>query len=165
MKKLLLGLAVLGMWVMGAGAQEGHVTKAATAKLQKLPVLPQCMEFAAQEGDPFKGPSVLFIKMTAGCKVPWHWHTANERLYIVSGRAKAEMKDHPAEAVAAGDFVYLPGKMHHQFTCATACTFFDAPDGTFDIHYVKADGTEIQPEEALKAGEKKAPMKKEAPKG
>jgi quercetin dioxygenase-like cupin family protein len=161
MKKLVLGLAVVGLCAMSGSAQEAHIAKAATTKFMTLPVAPQCLQLAAQEGDPMKGAATILMKASSGCMVPWHWHTANERLYIVSGRGKAEMKDHPAETVAAGDFVVLPGKMVHQFTCVSTCTFFDVTDAAFDIHYVKADGTEIPPEEALKAGAKQPAAKKE----
>ncbi len=168
-KKVVLGLVVCLLYGCMAMAQDSspHVVKAATTKFMKLPMLPQCMELAAQEGDPMKGAAVILIKMTAGCEVPWHWHTANERLYMVSGRGKIEMKDHGAEPVGPGDYTFLSAKGIHQFTCSATCTFFDVTDAAFDIHYVKADGSEIAPEEALKAGAKKAPAKKEAvpPKG
>ncbi len=164
MKRAILGLVVLSVFSMAAVAQDSpHVTKAATAKFMKMPMLPQCTQVAAQEGDPMKGGAVILIKAMAGCKVPWHWHTAAERLYFVSGRGKIEMKDHPAESVGPADYVFLSAKGVHQFTCIVACTFFDVTDAAFDIHYVKTDGSEIPPEEALKAGKgsaKAAPKEK-----
>jgi hypothetical protein len=61
-----------------------------------------------------------------------------------------------------GDYLSLPGKGVHQFTCIVACTFFLSSDGVFDIHYVDASGKEIPPDEALKGKAKaKMPMKKE----
>jgi quercetin dioxygenase-like cupin family protein len=164
MKKVFLGLigiAVFTVCVYGQDANSPHVVKMATTKFMTLPMLPACLQLAAQEGDPMKEAASLLLKMSAGCSVPWHWHTANERLYIVSGKGKAEMKDHGAEAVGAGDYVYLAGKGVHQFTCSTACVFFNVTDGAFDIHYVKPDGSEITPEEALKA-KKAAPVKAKA---
>ena len=162
MKKLALGVSMVVVCLLGAFAQDNapHVVNGATSKFIKLQVAPQCMEASAQEGDPMKGAAVLLIKMQSGCVVPWHWHSANERLYMVSGRGKIEMKDHGAEVVAPSDYVFLAAKGIHQFTCTTTCTFFDVTDAAFDIHYVKADGSEIPPEEALKAGAKKAPAKK-----
>ncbi len=153
MKKLALGLALFAFWGVAVYAQDSdapHVVKMTASKFMKLPILPSCMDVAAQEGDPMHGAATLLVKMSAGCTVPWHWHTAKEKLLIVSGRGKAEMKDHGAEMVGPGDFVDLTAKGIHQFTCTTACVFFDVTDGAFDIHYVKADGSEIPPEEALK---------------
>jgi hypothetical protein len=57
----------------------------ASSKFVNLPMLPSCMTLSAQHGDPMKGPAVLLLKFKSGCVVPWHWHTANENLMMVSG--------------------------------------------------------------------------------
>lgn len=139
---------------------------AATSKFVNMPGLPACMTIAVQRGDPSKGPSVLLLKFKAGCVVPWHWHTANETLMMVSGHGKAEMKggDKPI-SMSSGDFLYLPSKSIHQFTATTSVLLYDLPDGAFDIHYVDANGTEIPPDQALKPmhkamGMAKKPMEK-----
>ncbi len=77
---------------------------------------------------------------------------------IVSGKGKLEMKDAAASTVAPGDYVYLPGKHPHQFSCSNGCTLFDVTEGVFDIHYIDKDGKEIPPEEALGA-EAKPPVR------
>jgi hypothetical protein len=64
--------------------------------------------------------------------------------------------------VRTGDYLHLPSKHVHQFTCITACKLFLAIDAAFDIHYVDASGNEISPDDALKA---KAHTKKPAAKG
>lgn len=140
---------------------------AATAKLGNLPVLPSCMTVTGVHGDFTKGPSTIIGKLTSGCTVPWHWHTANENIILTSGKGKLEMKDGASHAMGVGDYAYLPGKQSHQFTCITSCTMYDLPDGAFDIHYIDKDGKEIQPEDALKSGAKKGAAKagtKAAPK-
>jgi hypothetical protein len=48
---------------------------------------------------------------------------------MVSGRAKVEMKDGSPAALRAGDFLDLPSKHIHQFTCLAACLLFDASTG------------------------------------
>lgn len=152
---------VAGMALSAAAQDKAGVTTAAGSKFGPLPVFPACLTLSAQRGDPFKGPAVILIKMTPGCKVFWHWHTANEALLMVSGKGKIEMKDEAAaaSAVASGDYVFLPGKHVHQFSCATACTFFDVTEGAFDIHYVDKDGKEIPPEQVLKPAATKAAPK------
>jgi quercetin dioxygenase-like cupin family protein len=143
---------------LSAFAQDkAGVTTLAKTKFQPLPGLPACMTLSAQRGDPSKGAAVILAKFTAGCTVPWHWHTAAENLMIVSGKGKIEMKDASAPAtLAPGDYVYLPGKHQHQFTCLSACTLFDATEGAFDIHYIDKDGKEIPPEQALPPAKKPA---------
>jgi quercetin dioxygenase-like cupin family protein len=158
---------VLTTWVMTGIAlctfaqDKAGVTTAAGSKFGPLPGLPACLTLSAQRGDPTKGPAVILAKMTTGCKVPWHWHTAGEGLMIVSGKGKIEMKDAAPAGVAPGDYIYLPGKHPHQFTCTTLCTFFDVTEGAFDIHYIDKNGQEIPPDQAL--GPAKKPSTKTAP--
>jgi quercetin dioxygenase-like cupin family protein len=99
------------------------------------------------------------LKAKAGCVIPWHWHTPNERLIIVSGSAKGEMKDMKPLMLKPGDFVVLPAKGIHQFTALTDVELYDLSDAAFDIHYVDSDGKEIPVEQALKAGAKTAAEK------
>jgi quercetin dioxygenase-like cupin family protein len=144
---LVMGMALCAM---GQDNPKPGVVTAAGSKMAPLPVFPQCLTLSAQRGDPLKGPAVILIKMTSGCKVMWHWHTAGEALMMVSGKGKIEMKEEAtSDAVTPGDYVYLPGKHAHQFTCTVACTFFDSTEGAFDIHYIDKDGKEITPEQAL----------------
>jgi len=109
-----------------------------TTKFMSLPVLPACATFAAQRGDPMKGAAVLLLKLTTGCVIPWHWHTASESLMMVSGKGKVQMKPIDTHTLYPGDFLYLPGKEVHEFTCLSSCLLYDVTDGAFDIHYVKA---------------------------
>ena len=58
MKKVFLGLigiAVFTVCVYGQDANSPHVVKMATTKFMTLPMLPACLQLAAQEGDPMKG--------------------------------------------------------------------------------------------------------------
>ncbi|HYX53962.1 MAG TPA: cupin domain-containing protein [Candidatus Limnocylindrales bacterium] len=145
---------------LAAAQDEGHVANMTKLKLGNVDGVPKCMTLAPVHGDPFKGAAVIAIKMTSGCTVPWHWHTATENLIFVSGKGKAEMKGSPAAMLGPGDYVYLPGKMQHEFTCVVSCTFYDSIDGAFDIHYVDKDGKEIPADQALKSGATKPAMKK-----
>ena len=128
-----------------------------TSKFTNFPGVPQCMMGAAQEGDPSKGNAVLLLKAQTGCMVPWHWHTPSEQLMMVSGRAKAEMKDSGPVILRAGDYLNLTSRHVHQFTCMASCMLFDVTGAApFDVHYVDAIGNEIPAEQALKAAPKPA---------
>ncbi len=166
MRRGILGVVFAALLCASAFAQFGDQMKSAakdTEKFGNVPGLPTCTTMAVQNGDPMKGAAVLLIKATSGCVVPWHWHTANEQLMIVSGNGKGEMKSGGAPAMLkTGDYIYLPAKQAHQFTCQAACTFFLTSDAVFDIHYVDKDGKEIPPDQALKAQAK--PAAKPAPK-
>jgi quercetin dioxygenase-like cupin family protein len=154
---------VAGSMVQSLRAQDNVVYAAsATSKFVNIPGLPTCVTGSVQNGDPSRGGSVIFGKGAAGCKIPWHWHTPTEQLMMVTGRANVEMKDRSAVTLRSGDYVSLPSKHVHQFTCQTACTLFIASDVAFDIHYVDASGNEIPQEQALRG---KAPVKNALPNG
>jgi quercetin dioxygenase-like cupin family protein len=139
-------------------SQQMKYAAAATSKFVALPVLPSCMTLSVQEGDPAKTAVIVLAKFQPGCSVPWHWHTANERLLIVSGTGKAEMKNENAVSMKPGDYIYLPAKGVHEFTAVSNVELFLTSDGPFDIHYVDANGTEIPMDSALKG---KAPAAKQ----
>ncbi len=156
---VLLAVALLAPLVAQSQDQMSYAAMA-SSKFMTLPMLPACMSISAQRGDPMKGAAVLLIKFKSGCVVPWHWHSANENLMMVSGKGKAEMKSGGAHAMAMGDYLYLPAKQAHQFTCVSSCVVFDVIDGAFDIHYVDSEGKEIPPDQALKPMAKPAAAKK-----
>lgn len=116
-----------------------------------IPAMPTCATASVQSGDPGKGPSFLLAKLESGCTIPWHWHTPSEYLMMVTGLARAEMKDGESITLQPGGFVLMPSKHVHQFSCKKACTFYVHSDAAFDMHYVDAKGKELMPDEALKA--------------
>jgi len=131
-------------------ADMGVLRKLSETKLAPMPGMPSCVVMAVENGDPSKGPSVIVFKGTAGCVIPWHWHTPTEQVMIISGSAKVEMKGGATSTLGPGGYVMMPSKHVHQFTCASACSAFVHSDGAFDIHYLDAGGKEISPEVALK---------------
>lgn len=142
-------------------AGEPAARNMAEMKFGPITALPTCVSGSVQSGDPSKEPFIILLKLTTGCSIPWHWHTAGENLMIVSGTGRVEMKDGPSQTLRAGGFALLPSHHVHQFLCKKTCTFFFYSDGAFDIHYVDAQGTEISPDDALKVVKEKAaqPMK------
>lgn len=122
-----------------------------------VPGLPTCTVSSVQNGDPAKGPSIVFAKIDAGCVIPWHWHTPSEHLMMVSGVARIEMKDGKPLTLESGGFALMPSRHVHQFRCERACSLYIYSDAAFDIHYVDAQGNEISAEDALKSTLKKTP--------
>jgi quercetin dioxygenase-like cupin family protein len=161
-RRCLLGLSVLVAMSMAAqDSDKSSYVPEATSKFANFPSIPECFMGAVQQGDPSKGDAVLLLKGKTGCVVPWHWHTPIERLMMVSGRARVEMKDGSPAMLRAGDFLNLTAKHAHKFSCLASCMLFDVSSGTpFDIHYVDDGGNEIPPEQALKAKARAAKMEK-----
>jgi len=132
-------------------ADQASARNMAEMKFAPSAGLPTCVQLAIESGDPTQGAFVALAKTKTGCRVPWHWHTANEQLMIVDGAARVQMKDTGKQiALRAGGFAMMPAHHVHEFQCIQACTFFIVSDQKFDIHYVDPQGKEIPPEEALK---------------
>jgi quercetin dioxygenase-like cupin family protein len=136
-------------------AAQPVINKAATAHFGTLPVLPSCATFAVESGAPNTGPSVLLVKLTPRCDIPWHWHTPNESVMVVSETIELQAKGQKAAFLRHGDFGLMPSRhVHFGKAVGTApCTFFLYADGAFDIHYVDPVGKEIPVAEALKAAQ------------
>jgi quercetin dioxygenase-like cupin family protein len=144
----LAGLIVTCLFI-AKGADMGVLRKLSENKLTPMAGLPSCITMAVESGDPSKGPSVIIFKGTAGCSIPWHWHTPTEHVMIVSGSAKVEMEGGSSAMLGPGGYAMMPATHVHQFTCASACSAFVTSDQAFDIHYVDASGKEIPPDAAL----------------
>jgi quercetin dioxygenase-like cupin family protein len=156
----LYSLALILLFSTPAQGQEPHGKPAsqnvAEMKFVTIPGLPTCAQNSVQSGDPTKGPSIILGKVATGCTIPWHWHTPNEHLMLVSGVARLEMKDGKPITLRAGGFAKMPSRHSHQFRCEQDCLMYIYSDAAFDIHYVDEKGNEITPDEALKAVKGKA---------
>ena len=99
----------------------------------------KCLLSAVETGDPATGRSTLILKASPGCLVPWHYHTAEEQLIIISGTVLAEMTDHQPTRLGPGGFAVMGGRMPHQFTCQgkSACLMIVAFDRAYDIYWGK----------------------------
>lgn len=156
---------VLALWGTAAGpANAGErsmtTTTPRTAKFTKVPGLPSCATVAMLRGNPRTEASVVFVKLAADCRVPWHWHTANEEILVVSGAGELEMKDGKPLQFQPGAYASLPSHHAHEAHCFTTCVFTSIADGAFDIHYVDDAGNEIPEEEAMKAAVKGKPRRR-----
>ena len=158
MKTILL--AVLLFAALSSYAQESPdaavVAKGMPAKFAAVPGVPDCATLAVLKGDPAKGPSVVEMKFTPGCIVPWHWHTPSESAVPLAGLLEISMKGEKPVLLANSDYGYLPSKHIHQAKCTgskpcAAIFFLDAP---FDIHYVDKSGAEVPAAQALAEAEK-----------
>lgn len=147
-----LVLLVLSFAAPSRGDEGAHPggKNVADMKFGPVPGMPTCSTAAVQNGDPTKGPSIILGKLAPGCKFPWHWHTPNENLMIVSGEGVAEMKGGKPVTLRAGAFAQMPSKHTHRFSCAKGCMLYIYSDAAFDMHYVDDAGNEMSPDEALK---------------
>src|SRR5574342_696635 len=78
-----------------------------TLEFTTVPNMPACATAAIVRGNPRSGPAWVLLKLASGCRVPWHWHTANESLVVISGRGTLAMKDGPPLRFAPGAYASL----------------------------------------------------------
>jgi mannose-6-phosphate isomerase-like protein (cupin superfamily) len=103
----------------------------------------KCLLSAVETGDPRTGRSTSILKASPGCEVPWHFHTAEEQMIVISGTVLAEMTDHQPTRLGPGGFAMMGSHMPHQFTCQGkfACVMTVAFDGAYDIYWGKGGYT------------------------
>jgi quercetin dioxygenase-like cupin family protein len=159
MKKILLAVFATSLLATVSSAQDADkpvVSKSASQKYAALPGVPDCATLSVLRGDPGKGASIVEIKFTSGCIVPWHWHTSAESAIPLAGLLEISMKDDKPIILANGDYGYLPAKHIHQAKCTGSkpCSAVFILDAAFDIHYVDKSGAEIPAEKAIAEAEK-----------
>ena len=132
-KDILTEVSARKDWPAGGPEQLSGDFYAACMKFAGVPGMPTCASASVQNGDPSKGASILLAKLEAGCLVPWHWHTPNENLMLVSGSGRAEMKGGKAFVLKPGGFAQMPSKHAHQFSCSTVCLLYVYSDAAFDM--------------------------------
>jgi quercetin dioxygenase-like cupin family protein len=133
------------------GMQQPVVANPQGANWVSSPALPDCYVGALERGDPKGTGSVTLVRLSSGCVIPRHWHSADEELTFTSGTGQIEMEGAQPQTVSAGTYVYFPAKHVHQVTCKDSCTLYRTVDGPMDIHYVDAAGNEIAPATAVAA--------------
>jgi quercetin dioxygenase-like cupin family protein len=99
----------------------------------------KCLSSATENGDPDTGSSTLVLKAAPACKVPWHYHTAEEQLIVTQGAVQAEMDGMAAASLESGGFAMMPSKVKHRFSCESKneCIMFVTFDRKYDIVWVK----------------------------
>jgi len=148
---LLVALVLIVGSALAQQLAQHPVVNPQQAKLASSPSVPDCYSFAVVQGDAKGSSSVTLVKVSSGCTVPAHWHSANERATYTSGTAEVQLKGEQPQSVSAGMFMYIPANHVHQFTCKDSCAFYRAMDGPVDIHYVDAAGNEVPAATALAA--------------
>lgn len=151
---ILTATAVVLAAASGAAAADPLLHNMADMKFGAFPGFPTCTSGSFQLGDPATQPTVVLVKIGKGCSIPWHWHTPNENVMLMSGQLRLEVKDEGGpRLLKAGGFAQMPAKHVHRAQCMSkGCLVYIYADAApFDIHYVDAQGNEIAPAEALTA--------------
>ena len=144
MKRILLGPCVLAVVLVLVAGSQAQASRPGFAKpLSDIKFesdgSPACLDSAQENGDPATGPSTFILKAPSGCAVPWHYHTAEEQVIVVSGEVLTEMEGMPGKQMGPGGFAMMPSKAMHWFTCKSrdTCLMFVTFDRKYDIVWAK----------------------------
>ena len=133
--------------IAGAPVEPAAIAPAAHHAITALKDVPfaqdedvKCLQSALETGNPDTGPSTFILKAPAGCRVPAHFHSAEEQLVVVRGTVATGMKGTPSVALTAGGFAVMPGKAIHWFSCEgkEPCLMMVSFDRKYDIVWVDA---------------------------
>jgi quercetin dioxygenase-like cupin family protein len=99
----------------------------------------KCLDSTLENGDPAKGASTFILRAGSNCKVPLHYHTAEEQLIVVRGDVETGMEGLNPRVLQAGGFAMMPKKEKHWFSCNSkaGCLMFVTFDRAYDIFWVK----------------------------
>ena len=99
----------------------------------------KCLDSTLENGDPAKGASTFILRAAPDCKVPLHYHTAEEQLIVVRGDLETGMEGVTPRVLQAGGFAMMPSREKHWFTCKSkaGCLMFVAFDRAYDIFWAK----------------------------
>ena len=99
----------------------------------------KCLDSTLENGDPAKGASTFILRAAPNCKVPLHYHTAEEQLIVVRGDVETGMDGVSPRILQAGGFAMMPCKEKHWFSCNSnaGCLMFVTFDRAYDIFWVK----------------------------
>lgn len=91
--------------------------------------------------DPVTQATDLMIRNPAKCYIPRHWHTANERIYILSGIFVLECEG-KREELGPGSLAYVPSKMLHRAWTKPdeGAVYFIHVDRAWDMNYAEDPG-------------------------
>ena len=153
-------LLLLALVVVNAAADEqqsasqgGTVTPIATDKIQWIPSeapFPPGAFSAVLDGDMSKpGPFTLRFKMPPGYTIAPHWHSSTELVTILEGKMSVTsgtaIDKRALNFLGAGSFFIVHDHDPHYAVVGDEWTIIQvSAEGPFDIHFVKADGSEIQ---------------------
>lgn len=79
--------------------------------------IPKGCEIAVLQGDPAKENLDIFFKVPGDFHIPYHKHTSQERMVLVSGTLDVTYDDHEKSTINTGEYAYGPALLPHSAYC------------------------------------------------
>jgi quercetin dioxygenase-like cupin family protein len=99
----------------------------------------KCLKYAVEDGNPERGPSTHILVFPNGCHFPWHYHTAEEQMFVIDGEVSIQMSTEEAAVLGPGGFAVMKSREPHEFSCQSSngCRAFVHFNRKYDIYWVK----------------------------
>lgn len=79
--------------------------------------IPKGCEIAVLHGDPTKNNLDIFFKVPADFQIPYHKHTSQERMVLVSGTLDVTYENHQRATIKTGEYAFGPAQLPHSAYC------------------------------------------------
>jgi quercetin dioxygenase-like cupin family protein len=91
-------------------------------------------------GDPNTGISHMYLKLPDGCRIPPHWHSADEYVTVVEGTVLVgqgeTFQEDKMRLFGPGAFVHIPAKSPHFARAKGQVVLSQTRTGAADFHWV-----------------------------
>ncbi|TCK18560.1 cupin domain [Thiogranum longum] len=119
-KTLITGALLLAVSTNLSASDQALVISADAPALQWGPCpafIPEGCEIAVLQGDPAQNNVDIYFKVPGDFSIPYHTHTSQERMVLVSGELEVTYDNHETAVINKGDFAYGPAKLPHKAYC------------------------------------------------
>ena len=79
--------------------------------------IPEGCEIAILQGDPAGNNLDIFFKVPGGFHIPYHKHTSQERMVLVSGTLDVTYDNHEMTSINTGEYAFGPAQLPHSAYC------------------------------------------------
>lgn len=79
--------------------------------------IPKGCEIAVLQGDPSNNNLDVFFKVPADFHIPYHKHTSQERMILVSGTLDVTYDNHEKATINTGSYAFGPAQLPHSAYC------------------------------------------------
>ncbi|MGV7235355.1 MAG: DUF4437 domain-containing protein [Nitrosomonadaceae bacterium] len=79
--------------------------------------IPKGCEIAVLKGNPSKNNLDIFFKVPGDFHIPYHNHTSQERMVLVSGTLDVTYDNHKKSTIKTGNYAFGPAKLPHSAYC------------------------------------------------
>lgn len=121
MKKLPIFTTILLLGSSNAYAEDRALVTSHTDKSLQWGAcpafIPKGCEIAVLQGDPSKNNLDIFFKVPADFHIPYHKHTSQERMILVSGTLDVTYDNHEKATINTGSYAFGPAQLPHSAYC------------------------------------------------